>query len=107
MSEYIPDKWVIVDYGQDYIYEDRYAVLAGWWGNFVTSDSWKRSSPLVKWEIRENEIHVRTFSGSVYKLHKGTEGVTMLTQSLINQASLTVIDEWEKIIKIAKENSDV
>ena len=31
----------------------------------------------------------------------------MLTQSLINQASLTVINEWEEILKIAKESSDV
>ena len=103
---YTPDRFVVIDYGNKYEQEDRYAILAGWWGNFVTPDSWKRSSPVVKWEIKEDAIHVRTFSGSVYKLYKGAEGTTMLTQSLINQASLTVIDEWEEILKIAKENSD-
>ena len=107
MSEYIPDKWVIVDYGQDYIYEDRYAVLAGWWGNFVTSDSWKRSSPIVKWEMETGKIVATTSSGSKYILVEGSIGVTMLTASLIAQASLTVVDEWNDVLEIAKGGSYV
>lgn len=106
MSMYTPDKFVVIDYGASYG-QERYAILAGWHGGFAGNNEWKRSSPIVKWEIKENAIHARTFSGSVYRLYKGAEGVTMLTQSLINQASLTVIDEWEEIMKIAKESRDV
>jgi hypothetical protein len=107
MTTYTPDKFVVHDYGASYE-EERYAILGGWWGNFITPDSWKRSSPIVRWELQDDStIIAHTYSGSQYRLTKELEGVTMLTQSLIIQASLAVIDEWEEIMKIAKENSDV
>lgn len=97
---YTPDRFVVIDYGNKYEQEDRYAILAGWWGNFVTPDSWKRSSPIVKWEVEDNKIVATTFSGSKYVLLKDSIGVTMLTASLIAQASLTVVDVWEDVLKI-------
>lgn len=104
---YTPDRFVIIDYGNKYEQEDRYAVLAGWRGNFVTSDSWKRSSSIVKWEVETDKIVATTFSGSKYILVEGSIGVTMLTASLIAQASLTVVDVWNDILEIAKGGSYV
>ena len=95
---YFPHKWVVIDYGEEYAATQRYAILAGWYGGFAGSDSWKRSSPVVEWDFKEDDLEVTTESGSKYVLHKGAIGVTMLTQSLISEAGLTVVSKWEEIV---------
>ena len=107
MSKYTPDKFVVIDYGNKYSIDERYAILAGFYGGFAGNNSWKRSSPVVKWDVEGDTIIAHTFSGSKYVLHKGCVGWTMLTQSLASQASLTTIEEWEEIVKIAKGENDV
>lgn len=101
---YFPHKWVVIDYGKEYEATQRYAILAGWYGGFAGSDSWKRSSPIVEWDFKEDSLEVTTESGSKYILHEKAIGVTMLTQSLISDAGLTVLCEWEEIVKKLKEN---
>ena len=102
---YFPHKWVVIDYGEEVGYTpQRYAILAGWYGGFAGSDSWKRSSPIVEWDFKEDDLEVTTESGSKYVLHKGAIGVTMLTQSLISDAGLIVLCEWEEIVHKLKEN---
>ena len=100
---YFPHKWVVIDYGKEVGFaQQRYAILAGWYGGFAGSDSWKRSSPVVEWDLKEDDLEVTTESGSKYVLHKGTIGVTMLTQSLISEAGLTVVSKWEDVCKLVK-----
>ena len=100
-----PHKWVVIDYGEEVGYApQRYAILAGWYGGFAGSDSWKRSSPIAEWDFKEDDLEVSTESGSRYVLHKGAIGVTMLTQSLISDAGLVVLCEWEEIVHKLKEN---
>ena len=102
---YFPHKWVVIDYGEEVGYApQRYAILAGWYGGFAGSNSWKRSSPVVEWYLKEDDLEVTTESGSKYVLHKGAIGVTMLTQSLISEAGLVVLCEWEEIVHKLKEN---
>ena len=104
---YFPHKWVVIDYGDGYIATQRYAILAGWYGGFAGSDSWRRSSPIVKWDFKEDDLEATTESGSKYVLHKGAIGVTMLTQSLISDAGLTVVSEWEDVCKLVKGDGNV
>ena len=100
---YFPHKWVVIDYGEEVgLAQQRYAILAGWYGGFAGSDSWKRSSPVVEWDFKEYGLDVSTESGSKYVLHKDIIGVTMLTQSLISDAGLTVVSEWEDVCKLVK-----
>lgn len=100
---YFPHRWVVIDYGKEVgLAPQRYAILAGWYGGFTGSDSWKRSSPVVEWDFKEDDLEVSTESGSKYVLHKNTIGVTMLTQSLISDAELVVISEWEGVCKLVK-----
>ena len=100
---YFPHKWVVIDYGEEVGFApQRYAILAGWYGGFAGSDSWKRSSPVVEWYLKEDDLEVTTESGSKYVLHKDVIGVTMLTQSLISEAGLTVVSEWEDVCKLVK-----
>lgn len=106
MKTYTPDKFVLIDYGEEYA-KERYAVLGGWYGGFAGSNSWKRSSPIEEAEIvNDKEIIITTHSGSKYILYKGCVGVTMLTQSILAQAKLDVIDEWDKIVETLKENGN-
>ena len=100
---YFPHKWVVIDYGEEVGFApQRYAILAGWYGGFAGSDSWKRSSPIVEWDVEGDILEVSTESGSKYVLHKGAIGVTMLTQSLISEAGLTVVSKWEDVCKLLK-----
>ena len=105
---YFPHKWVVIDYGEEVGFApQRYAILAGWYGGFSGSDSWKRSSPVVEWDFKEDDLEVTTESGSKYILHKGAIGVTMLTQSLISEAGLTVVYKWEDVCKLVKGDGNV
>ena len=102
---YFPHKWVVIDYGEEVgLAPQHYAILAGWYGGFAGSDSWKRSSPVVEWDFKEDDLEVTTESRSKYVLHKGAVGVTMLTQILISDAGLTVVSKWEEIVQKLKEN---
>ena len=101
---YLPHKWVVIDYGGEYAATQRYAILAGLYGGFAESNSWRRSSPIVKWSVDGDVLVATTESGSKYILHESTIGVTMLTQSLISEAGLVVLCEWEEIIHKLKEN---
>ena len=105
MRTYTPDKFVLIDYGEGYSRDERYAILGGWYGGFAGSNSWKRSSPVVSVVVVDDkQIIATTYSGSKYILHKGCVGVTMLTQSLLSQVQLNVVDGWDEIVNVLKEN---
>lgn len=97
---YFPHKWVVIDYGEEYAATQRYAILAGWCGGFTGSNSWRRSSPIVKWDVNGDDLEASAESGSKYILHESTIGVTMVTQSLISEAGLTVVVKWEDVCKL-------
>ena len=70
MEIYYPDYWVIVDTGECK------KVFASWLGGYLNGSSWKLSSGTKEiidkgfcWELPQE-------SGSVYQLHKDTEGVS-------------------------------
>jgi len=105
MNTCTPDKFVLIDYGSACPPEQRYAILAGFYGGFAGSNSWKRSSSIASVEVvNDKQLIVITYSGSKYVLYKACIGTTMLTQSLLSQASLETIDEWEEIVQKLKEN---
>lgn len=97
--EYIPDKWVVVDYSSEYSPTERYAILAGWGGSYVYGASWKRSSSIVSVEEKEDCWNVTTYSGSVYELRKSGYGTTGLTASLLADAQLETLEE-ESVVEL-------
>lgn len=107
MSTYTPDKFVLIDYGTGYPPKDRYAVLAGFYGGFAGSNSWKRSSSIVSVEVVDDkQIIATTYSGSKYILYKGCVGFTMLTSSLIAGVNLDTLQDWDEIVKAFKGEND-
>ena len=104
---YFPHKWVVIDYGEEYAATQRYAILAGWYGGFAGSNSWKRSSPIIAVQDGGECWNVYTLSGSMYVLRKLARGVTGMTAQLISQARLDVLTEEavvELFTKFAKES---
>ena len=92
MSEYQPDKWVIVKF----VKKDQapwYKVLGSWYGGYLNGDSWRMSSGLKSIETFENHYEMHNHSGSVYKVNKNTNGMHLTSAGI-----------WADIEIQAKEN---
>ena len=83
MSEYTPDRWVVVEF--KYASETIRKVLATWYGGYAGSDSWKLSSGIIGVEEFEKHYEFRNHSGSLYVCHKGSVGMGMYTLSIFNR----------------------
>jgi len=86
MSVYVPDVWVIVKItpvNEAPIYK----ILAGWYGGFAGSNSWKLSSGITSVEQDPDfpeQQHYRQSSGSTYITHKGNYGFSSLTSIMFS-----------------------
>jgi hypothetical protein len=85
MSDYIPDRWVVVKISG---YEDRskpvYKVFACWYGGYGGSDSWKLNSGITKATLEGFVYSFEGSSGSVYECHKDSYGYNMYGGSVLN-----------------------
>jgi len=83
MSEYIPDKWVMLEFIRD---GEPYGkkVFGGWYGGYLGSDSWKLSSGVVGIEDRDDYWEVTNHSGSIYKCYKNRIGMSVYQSGVLN-----------------------
>ena len=75
MSDYTPDRWVIVKIVTPK--ERLYKVFATWSGGYTGSDSWQMNSGITQAELVDNRWDFTGYSGSVYSCYKdgyGTNG---------------------------------
>ena len=89
-----PDKWVIIkfkglasshDAAQDDSSskgEEHYRVLAGWYGGYLYGDHWRLNSGIIKVEEDGDYYLFHGYSGSVYKCHKDSYGLSSLTAGI-------------------------
>ena len=86
MTEYFPDKWVIIEIATPEHTTQK--VLASWYGGFDGSDSWKLSSGIT--EAIENEGHYlfHNESGSIYKCFKESQGMSAYMAGML--------EDWTK-----------
>ena len=104
MSEYKPDKWVIVKISTEE-HGTIYKVLGGWQGGYLDGDSWRISSGLEKVEKSGDYYLMHNFSGSVYKCHKNMVGLTVMTSGIISKlkevedtkVDIITVEEFEEI----------
>jgi hypothetical protein len=76
MSDYRPDKWVVVKItGNEY--PTYYKVFACWYGGWAGSDSWKLNSGITKVTYKEKLFYFEGSSGSVYECHADNYGYNM------------------------------
>ena len=92
MSDYTPDKWVVVKItGKDT--PPVHKVFACWYGGYLDGDSWKLNSGITR---AYEEGHCFMFdgsSGSTYVCHKADYGTNMYGQGVLNN----LIDKIEKV----------
>jgi hypothetical protein len=75
MSDYSPDRWVIVKIVTPK--ERLYKVFASWSGRYTGGDSWKMNSGITHATLVDDRWEFAGYSGSVYSCHKeayGTNG---------------------------------
>ena len=75
MSEYSPDRWVVVKIITPK--EHLYKVFASWSGGYSGSDSWKLNSGITRATLAQDRWEFDGSSGSVYSCHReayGTNG---------------------------------
>lgn len=78
---YSPDKWEIIKFQP----KDKpvyYKVLGSWSGGYLDGDSWRLSSGLEKIEQDVDYFYFHNYSGSVYKGHKKSKGMHMLSAGI-------------------------
>jgi len=83
MSTYTPDHWVIVKLeGEKVTGGVLYKVLAGWYGGYVGSDSWKLNSGITKIVDKGDYYVIEGYSGSRYLCFKDSERMSFYTASI-------------------------
>ena len=108
MSEYRPDKWLVVKItGKDT--PPVHKVFACWYGGYAGSDSWKLNSGITKATLEGYVYSFEGSSGSVYECHKdyyGTNGygadvlVNMIARAGMNGVTIELMPEntnWMEI----------
>ncbi len=83
MSEYTPDKWVVVKI-EGGKFPLTYKVFANWHGGYLDGDSWKLNSGITKVTKEDNFYLFEGYSGSVYKCHENCYGSNMYGHGVIN-----------------------
>ena len=78
MSDYTPDRWVIVEINSPEHGKIR-KVLGSWYGGYTGSDSWRMNSGIEKVIDQGDHYAVVGYSGSVYRCIKGAEGMSGYT----------------------------
>ena len=88
MSNYRPDKWVVVKISSERT-DPIYKVFACWYGGFAGSDSWKLNSGITKATIEGYVYAFEGSSGSVYECHKDTYGTNMYGHGVLSNMIAT------------------
>jgi len=91
MSDYRPDKWVVVKItGADT--PPVHKVFACWYGGYAGSDFWKLNSGITKATLERNVYFFEGSSGSVYECHKDIYGTNFYGGSVLSK----LIEQVEK-----------
>jgi hypothetical protein len=82
MTNYTPDRWVVIKISQR---EDvTYKVFASWYGGYADGDSWKVNSGITG-VVEENSCYVFSgASGSTYTCHKEHRGTNLYGQGVLS-----------------------
>jgi hypothetical protein len=98
MSNYIPDKWVVIEL--DYEGVKTQKILSSWYGGWAGSDSWRLSSGITDVEELEDSYIIKNESGSVYTCYKRRYGMSSYTvgvlEDLKKQAYITTVKKYEQ-----------
>jgi hypothetical protein len=103
MSEYSPDRWVIIKITT--AKEHLYKVFACWSGGYTGSDSWKMNSGITHATLVDNHWEFSGYSGSVYSCHKDSYGTNGYGGNVL-QRFIDAAPEQDARIEIMPEDTD-
>jgi hypothetical protein len=103
MSEYQPDKWVIIKITTPK--ETLYKVFASWYGGYARSDSWKMNSGITHATLVNDLWEFSGYSGSVYSCHKDSYGTNGYSGSVL-QRFIDAAPDQDAQIEIMPESTD-
>ena len=83
MSDYQPDKWVVVKISSDKS-PPIHKVFACWYGGYLGSDSWKLNSGITKATLEGLVYSFEGSSGSVYDCHINCYGTSGYGHGVLN-----------------------
>ena len=100
MSEYNPDKWVIIKVVTE---KETFCKVFGCWsGGYLDGDSWRMNSGIESVNVTDNTYEFIGASGSRYVCGKDSYGLNVFGSGVMNQLldkypdNLTLLgeDEW-------------
>lgn len=99
MSQYTPDKWVVVHITTK-SGEQIDKVLAGWYGGFAGSDHWQLNSGIKQVVELDDRFEFHGYSGSLYVCYKHCYGLSSLTGSMLRHwqsqgVKMKVLEEYD------------
>lgn len=96
---YAPDVWVVLKI-QSKEFPTVYKILAGWYGGFAGSNSWKLSSGITSiHKDGEGYTHFLNHSGSTYICHPNSYRLSGLTSS--------ILATWQKQLKGSESSMEL
>jgi hypothetical protein len=104
MSNYIPDKWVIIKIS-GLGFADIYKIFACWYGGWAGSDSWKLNSGISSVTQEGNVYSFAGSSGSIYECHEDSYGTNFYGSSVLDNMIKTASEHGINI-EILDENVD-
>ena len=84
MSDYNPDKWIIVKITSD-AHPPIHKVFACWSGGYLDGDSWKLNSGITKVTEKTDYFFFDGSSGSTYACRKGMYGSNVYGHSVLQR----------------------
>lgn len=99
MSDYCPDRWVIVRVASKHD-EPIDKVMGSWYGGYAGSDSWRFSSGITKIIEHDDRYEVHNYSGSIYELFKGAEGMAAYTAACLKKMTAQLEESGEGTIEL-------
>lgn len=83
MSTYIPDTWVVLEFEAPSLEKPLRKVLAGWYGGYTGSDSWKLNSGITEVRVDDSgHYEFDGYSGSIYRCHPNNYHMSGLMHSI-------------------------
>jgi len=103
--KYTPDTWVLLKLSSKE-HGDVYKILAGWYGGYLSGDSWKLNSGIKKVVDKEKYWKVMGFSGSEYQCYKNSEKLSGYTSEVLGRFKKQAAGIAEITVVPMKEYND-
>ena len=101
MSDYTPDKWLVVKINGD---RPHYRVFANWYGGYLGSDSWRFNSGIDSLTMEGDYYLFSGSSGSLYRCHKNCWGTNSYGRRVLEDF---IHRQPELAIEILPEETDL